>query len=116
MTLTRQKEWTDTVCLGHRQDPSFNLDTSVKSDEDFVTCGATRDFVTCGATRAAELAGIMVGRSDRVVREWRSQFFSNGGQRVSRASMSDLVWFGVTRILIRRLVDTHVHQQMCLFS
>lgn len=33
-------------------------------------------------------------------------------QRVSKAGMSDLVWFGIARILIRRLLDTYGTTEM----
>ena len=100
-------------------DPSFNLDSSVKSDDDFVSGSFCENWVLqlsrddkvslalfltfqlskyfdCGTTRAAKLAGIMVGRSDRVVREWRSQIFSNGGctpeSEQGKYERSGVVW------------------------
>jgi len=33
-----------------------------------------------GVTKAAELAGFMIGKFDRTVREWRMYFFNNKGQ------------------------------------
>lgn len=30
--------------------------------------------------KAAELSGIMIGKSDKTVREWRTQFFENNGE------------------------------------
>ena len=33
-----------------------------------------------GETQAAEMAGMMVGRSDKSVREWRTHFLNNNGQ------------------------------------
>ena len=44
---------------------------------------------------AAELAAVMIGTSDKAVRDWRSQFFENDseiGQRASKASTSDLTY------------------------
>ena len=44
---------------------------------------------------AAELAAMMIGTSDKAVRDWRSQFFENDseiGQRASKASTSDLTY------------------------
>ena len=79
-------------------DPSFDLDSSLKSDnflvekfcEDWVLqldrddkvslgvflCFQLSKHVGLGETKAAELAGAMIGRS---VREWRSAFFRNDG-------------------------------------
>jgi hypothetical protein len=33
-----------------------------------------------GETKAAELAGIMISKSDRSIRDWRSYFYANDGQ------------------------------------
>ena len=83
-------------------DPSFDLDSSLKSDNDFLVeqfcedwvlqldrddkvslgvflCFQLSKHVGLGETKAAELAGAMIGISDRVVREWRSAFFRNDG-------------------------------------
>ena len=61
------------------------------------------NYFDCGTTRAAELAGTMVGRSDRVVREWRSQFFSNGGcipeSEQGKYERSGVVWCNFITIL-----------------
>ena len=32
-----------------------------------------------GETEAAELAGLMTGKSDKTIREWRDKFFESGG-------------------------------------
>ena len=32
-----------------------------------------------GKTEAAELAGLMTGKSDKTIREWRDKFFKSGG-------------------------------------
>jgi len=82
-------------------DPTFDVDSSMKSDIDHVSecfcedwvCHLGRDdrvslglflcfklskLLDLGETKAAELAGIMIGKSDKVVREWRSYFTQNG--------------------------------------
>ena len=82
-------------------DPSFDLDSSLKSDvehlqdsfcddwishlerEDRVSLGLFLCFqlskhFDLGDTKAAELAGMMVGRSDKTVREWRKHFVEEG--------------------------------------
>ena len=82
-------------------DPSFDLDSSLKSDVDHLEENICEEWVThleredrvslglflcfqlskhfdLGETKAAELAGMMVGRSDKTVREWRKQFLENG--------------------------------------
>ena len=82
-------------------DPSFDLDSSMKSDHDHLQESFCEDWIShleredrvslglflcfqlskhfdLGETRAAEVAGMMVGRSDKTVREWRKQFFEEG--------------------------------------
>ena len=84
-------------------DPTFDLDSSMKSDtdhmvesfcenwvlhlerDDRVSLGLFLSFqlvrqLNLGETQAAELAGLMIDKSDRTLREWRSQFFENGGE------------------------------------
>ncbi len=80
-------------------DPSFDLDSSIKDDvdhlvdtfceewvrDDKVSLGLFLAFqlskhLALGETRSAELAGLMVGRSDRTIRDWRSYFHNNDGQ------------------------------------
>ena len=79
-------------------DPSFDLNSSVKSDtqhqietfcEEWVTQLSRDDRYALGVflqyhlretvgkseTEAAELAGLMIGRSDRTVRDWKTQFY-----------------------------------------
>ena len=41
-------------------------------------CFQLSKLLDLGETKAAELAGIMIGKSDKVVREWRSYFTQNG--------------------------------------
>ena len=70
-------------------DPTFDLDVSLKSDDDYMIENFCEDWVLqldrddkvslalflsfrhlgCGETRAAELAGVMVGWSDKTVRQ-----------------------------------------------
>ena len=84
-----------------RQPPSFNLDTSMISDVDHLADNFCEDWVShlerddrvslglffCfqftkhldfGGTKAAELAGMMIGRSDKTVCEWHKQFLEDG--------------------------------------
>ena len=84
-------------------DPSFDLDSSMKDDVDHMIEAFCEEWVlqldrddalalglflsfqlskhfNMGATKAAELAGLMIGRSDRTVREWRTYFFNHEGQ------------------------------------
>lgn len=84
-------------------DPSFDLDSSIKEDvehmvdsfceewvlqlerDDKVALGLFLSFqlskhLNLGETRSAEFAGLMIGRSDRTVREWRSYFYNNDGE------------------------------------
>ena len=80
-------------------DPSFNLDCNMKSDsacehitksfcDDWVTQLDWEDRTSLGRflyiqltslpgkheTEAAELAGVMIGKSDRTIREWNAKF------------------------------------------
>ena len=74
-------------------DPSFDLDSSLRSDldDDWISHLEREDRVSLGlflcfqlskhfdlGDTKAEIAGIMVGRSDRTVREWRKQFLEEG--------------------------------------
>ena len=84
-------------------DPSFDLDTSIKSDTGHMVDSFCEEWVASlswenraslglflsfqlstilgkGETEAAELAGQMIGKSDRTVREWRSKFFESCGE------------------------------------
>ena len=84
-------------------DPSFELESSILSDTDHMVDTFCEEWVNSlswenraslglflsfqlssvlrkGETEAAELAGQMIGRSDRTVREWRSKFFDSGGE------------------------------------
>lgn len=100
-------------------DPSFDLDESLKTDsghltetfcEEFVMHLAFEDRVGLGLflyfqlttlldkgeTDAAELAGMMVGKSDKTVREWRDHFFENDGEipgsKQGHYQRSGVVW------------------------
>ena len=82
-------------------DPTFDLDSSMKSDSEHIAESFCEEWVCqleledrtslglflClqlttllgkGETEAAELAGIMIGKSDKTIREWRSDFFETG--------------------------------------
>ena len=82
-------------------DPSFDLDSSMKSDVDHLEESLCEEWVShlkredrvslglflcfqlskhfnLGEIKAAELSGMMVGRSDKTVREWRKQFLESG--------------------------------------
>lgn len=88
---------------GEEVDATFDLNASMKSDSEHITDTFCEEWVThlkwddraslglflCfqltallgkGATEAAELAGMMIGKSDRTVREWRAKFFESGGE------------------------------------
>lgn len=85
------------------RDPTFNNDSSMEYDEEVITetfCEEwvssldRKDRISLGLflcfqlskqfqlrqTETAEIVGLMVGRSDRTVREWKSAFFENGGE------------------------------------
>ena len=82
-------------------DPSFDLDTRVRSDCEHIidtfcevwVCQLERDDMVSlavflcfqlakhfklGETKAAELSALMTGKSDKTVREWRKYFCDNG--------------------------------------
>ena len=84
------------------QDPSFDLDDSLMSDREHMTENFCEEWVThldfedraslglflafqlksClgkGMTEAAEISGMMIGTSDRTIREWQAAFFDSGG-------------------------------------
>lgn len=81
-------------------DPSFDLHSSMKSDNDHLVDTFCEDWVSQldwedrvslglfisfqltnvlgkGETEAAELAGLMIMKCERTIREWRSRFFAN---------------------------------------
>lgn len=84
-------------------DPSFDLDSSLKEDVDHIVDNFCEEWVLqlehddkvalglflsfqlskhfdLGETKSAELAVVMVGRSDRTIREWRTHFYNNDGE------------------------------------
>lgn len=82
-------------------DPSFDLDSSLRSDTDHMVDAFCEEWITSlswedraslgllfqlsailgkGETEAAELAGQMIGKSDRTIREWKTKFFESGGE------------------------------------
>ena len=100
-------------------DPSFDLDSSMKADTDhtmeqfcegWVSHLDRDDRVSLGLflcfqltkqlglseTKAAELAAEMVGKFDKTVREWRTQFFENSGEipesTHGKYQRSDVLW------------------------
>ena len=83
------------------KDPTFDLDSSLKEDKDHITDSFCEDWAThldrddrvslglflyfqltkvlsMGEVKAAEVAGMMIGKSERTIREWRSHFLENG--------------------------------------
>ena len=74
--------------------PTLDLDSSIKlitllishldKDENvsvsLFLCFQLTKQLNLGDTKAAELAAMMIGRSDKAVHEWRSQFFENNGE------------------------------------
>ena len=83
------------------KDSTFDLDSSMKEDKDHMTDTFCEEWAThlvrddrvslglflyfqltkvlsMGETKAAEVAGIMIGKSERTIREWRSYFIENG--------------------------------------
>ena len=84
-------------------DPSFDLDASMKSDSDYMVERFCEDWIShldrddqvylglflsfqlanhlnLGETKAAELASIIINKSDKTIREWRAHFFINEGE------------------------------------
>ena len=83
-------------------DPTFDLDSSMKSDTDHIAeticeewvsqldrddrvalglflCSQMTRHLEIKETRAAELAGLMIGKSDKTIHEWKKQFYDNDG-------------------------------------
>ena len=100
-------------------DPSFDLDSSMLSDTDHMVDTFCDEWVSSltwedraslglflsfqlssslgkGETEAAEIAGQMIGKSDRTVREWRKNFFNTGGElpesRQGHYQRSGVLW------------------------
>ena len=99
-------------------DPSFDLDSSARSDIDHMVetfceewishldrddrvslglflCFQMSKHFELGETKAAELAGIMISKSDKAVREWRAHFYTNGEipeSKQGRYQRSGILW------------------------
>ena len=100
-------------------DPSFDLHASIKNDcehmierfcEDWVAklnrddlvslalflCFQLTSHLNVGETKAAELVSIMINRSDKTIREWKSLFFQNEGEVAEstqgKYQRSGIVW------------------------
>ena len=105
------------------EDPSFELNSSLKPDthhlldtfcEEWVAQLSREDTFLLdiflqyqisavpqqAETESAELAALMIGKSDRTICEWKLQFLENNGrlQRVNKAITSILVFFGKMNI------------------
>ena len=52
-------------------------------------------------TRAAELAGLMIGKSDKTIREWRKQFYENDGVHVIPESQQGKYVPAVRRAVVK---------------
>ena len=84
-------------------DPTFDLDTSIRSDTDHMVDSFCEEWIMqleqgdrvslglllcfqfskqleVGDMRASELAGLMIGKSDRTICEWRMHFLSHDGE------------------------------------
>jgi hypothetical protein len=59
-------------------------------------CFQLAKHLALGETKAAELAGVMVGKSDKTIQEWRKQFFENDGMitetEQGQYERSGIVW------------------------
>ena len=99
-------------------DPSFDLNSSILSDSDYLVKNFCENWVLhldnddkvslalflyfqlskhdVGETQAAEMAGLMVGKSDRAIREWKSYFFENDGSipesKQGKYERSGIIW------------------------
>lgn len=100
-------------------DPSFDLDSSMKSDTDHLMdtfceewvaqldwedkvslglfiCFQLKHTLRKGETEAAELAGLMIMKSEKTIRDWRAKFFANGGvveeTKQGRYQRSGVLW------------------------
>ena len=117
---------------GEAVDPSFDLDSSMKSDADHLQESFCEDWIShleredhvslalflcfqlskhfnLGETKAAELASEMVGQSDKSVQIGeRNSWKKVKCQKVSKASTRDLVCFGLMKLLTGKLPDTFV--------
>ena len=100
-------------------DPSFDFNSSLKEDDEHIVesfcenyvlqfnrdervelglflCFQLEKHLGLGDTKAAELAGMMVGRCDKSVRAWRSQFYANGGElpenKQGKYQRTEILW------------------------
>ena len=115
LDLSREAEDTD----DEDTNPSIDLNSSVKSDtqhqietfcEEWVVQLSRDDRFALGGvlqyhlsqtvgkneTEAAELAGLMIGRSERIIQDWKAQFYENEGKIPgSKVNISGLVSSGI---------------------
>ena len=99
-------------------DPSFDLNSSILSDSDYLVENFCENWVLhldnddkvsvalfsyfqlskhdVGETQAAEMAGLMVGKSGRAIREWKSYFFAHDdsipGSKQGKYERSGIIW------------------------
>lgn len=78
---------------------SFYKDWVLQLDRDdhislgLFLCFQLTENLDMGATKAAEVAGLMVGKSDKTVRDWRKHFLENNGQIPdNKESTSPVLW------------------------
>ena len=85
------------------QDPTFDEASAKQQDKEYIQESFCEEWISqmnredkislalflsfqipqhfdLGATETAEVVGMMIGKSERTVREWRSEFFENGGK------------------------------------
>ena len=59
-------------------------------------CFQMSNLLGLGETESAELAGMMIGMSDKSIREWRSYFLNNGGEipesKQGKYQRSGVIW------------------------
>ena len=102
------------------EDPSFDLNASMKSDKDYLIhdfcdswilqlgkddrvnlglflCFQLEKVLAIGCTKAAEYAALMIGRNEQTVRQWRAKFFDNDGavleSKQGKYQRSGILWF-----------------------
>ena len=111
-------------------DPSFDLDSSVRSDTDHIVetfwvchldmddrvslglflCFQLSKYSQLGETKAAELSGMMIGKSDRAIQEWRAYFNDYPREQAGEIRTNDLELFGI----MKPEQESHqVHMRTC---
>ena len=119
-------------------DPTFDLDSSMKSDTDHIAetfceewvsqldrddrvalglflCSQMTRHLEIMETRAAELAGLMIGKSNKTIHEWKKQFYDNDGV-IPESQQGKYLWSGVlwSNEDLNKKASSYIRENACV--